>query len=247
MIVSGNRKDEELLTEVPPAICNAFAAVSERNGFRAETVRSMRLDIGALSRPLKRCDLFACGGTCCHDGVYLSSEEARVIRELVREQRDELAEIGAELPEQVVVYGKWRDVASGPKTATRPAPMREKVVGYPAHFPETRCVFLLPDSRCALQAFSIQEGRHPWHWKPLTCWLHPLSITTGPDRKPVLTLYGEETDPQRFEDYDGFTCRTHCGRTAGDGEAAWLVLKEELAALGEIGDRDLLREIEDLS
>lgn len=247
MIVSGNRKDKELLTEVPNSLNHAFAAFPESKRFLAGTVQAMRLDIAALSRPLKRCDLSACGGTCCHDGVYLSSDEARVIRELVAEKRDAFEGMGAELPEQVVVYGKWHDVASGPKTATRPAPMREKVAGYPAHFPETNCVFLLPDARCALQAYSIQEGRHPWYWKPLTCWLHPLSITSGPDRKPVLTLYREETDPQRFEDYDGFTCRTHCGRTVEDGAPAWLVLKEELTALGELGERDLLREIEELS
>lgn len=82
------------------------------------------------------------------------------------------------------------------------------------------------------------------HYKPLTCWMHPLSIAGDASGRPRLTLYDEASDPQRFEDYDGFACRTHCGRTAPGGEPAWKILGDEIAALGEIGDRDLVAEIE---
>ncbi|MDF1658416.1 MAG: hypothetical protein P1U58_12450 [Verrucomicrobiales bacterium] len=223
---------------------HAIAAYPETRELLADTVQAMTLDHEALSRPLRRCDLAKCGGNCCHDGVYLSSGEAGAIRALVQDHPEELEKTGASLPGQVVVYGKWRDITSGPKTATRSAPMKASVADYPSHFPETNCVFLLPDARCALQAYSVAQGLHPWHWKPLTCWLHPLSITAGPNHKPILTLYSEETDPQRFDDYDGFVCRTHCGRTEEAGEPAWQVLWEEIEALGEIGDRDLLAELE---
>ncbi len=221
-----------------------MTAYSETREMLADTVRAMTIDRVALSRPLKRCELTACGGTCCHDGVYLSSEEARVLRTLVEEDRETIEETGVTLPEKVVVYGKWRDITSGPKTATRSADMQSRVSDYPPHFPGTNCAFLLPDARCSLQAYAMDKGLHPWHWKPLTCWLHPLSITAGEDHKPRLTLYSEETDPQRFDDYDGFVCRTHCGRTEDGGEPAWQVLREELEALGEIGGRDLIAEIE---
>lgn len=223
---------------------HAFAAFPETREDLADLVREMSLDHEALLRPLRRCDLAVCGGTCCHDGVYLSSEEARVLRELPDAERKEMGNLGWEEPDRIVVYGKWRDITSGPKTATRPAPMREIAVDYPAHFPETRCVFLLRDSRCALQVLAGRRGWHPWHLKPLTCTLHPLAIVSGPDRKPRLTLHDEESDPQRFDDYDGFACRTHCGRTVEGGEPAWRVLREELAALGEIGGRDLSGEME---
>jgi hypothetical protein len=223
----------------------AIEAYPESRAALGETVRKMSVDHEALNRPLERCRLEACGGSCCHDGVYLSSEEARVIRETVEDHRHDLERIGVDLSEQAVVYGKWRDVTSGPKTATRSDPSREGMTDYPGHFPATSCVFLLPDFRCALQVFAVDRGLHPWHLKPLTCWLHPLSITSGPDRKPRLTLHDENSDPQRFDDYDGFVCRTHCGRTASDGEPAWRVLREELAILGEIGDRDLIAEIEE--
>lgn len=223
---------------------HAIAAFPESRETLADTVSGMSLDIAALSRPLRRCNLTACGGTCCHDGVYLSSEEARVVRNLAGERRGELEALGAELPEQVVVYGKWRDAASGPKTATKPSLMRAKVGDYPEHFPETSCVFLLDDARCALQVMATKEDKHPWTYKPLTCWLHPLSITSGPNHKPLLTLYSVVTDPQRYPDYDGFVCRTHCGRSQEAGELAWQVLRWEIETLGEIGGRDLIAEIE---
>lgn len=123
--------------------------------------------------------------------------------------------------------------------------MKEKVADYPEHFPNTNCVFLLDDARCALQSLAVEEGKHPWHYKPLTCWLHPLSISSGPKHKPMLTLYSEENDPQRYPDYDGFVCRTQCGRTCSGGEPAWQVLRWEIETLGEIGGRDLIAEIKE--
>ncbi len=225
---------------------HAIAAFPETREFLAETVRGMTLDGKALQRPLRRCDLNSCGGTCCHDGVYLSSEEARVIRALSDSASTELKAIGAELPKQTVVYGKWRDVAAGPKTAVKVAPMRGKVPDYPDHFPETNCVFLLPDARCSLQVLATNRGLHPWHYKPATCWLHPLSVVSGPDYKPRLTLFSAKTDPQRFDNYDGFVSRTHCGQTCEGGEPAWRVLHQELETLGQIGDRDLIGELGEL-
>lgn len=221
----------------------AIAGFPQSREDLADIVSAMTLDFEALSRPLRRCDLARCRGTCCHDGVYLSSEEARVIREHSAEVGQALRGQGLVLPEQTVVYGKWRDAVSGPKTATRPAPERERMPDYPAHFPRTSCVFLLPDSRCSFQVWAQERGLHPWHFKPLTCWLHPLSIVGGSDHKPRLTLHEEGTDPQRYDDYDGFVCRTHCGRTEEGGEPAWSVLREELTTLGELAGRDLVAEI----
>jgi hypothetical protein len=208
-------------------------------------VRDLQLDKKGLQRPLKQCDLAKCRGTCCHDGVYLNSEEAGVIRELVNESREDFESLGLDLPEQVVVYGRWRDVTSGPKTAKRPEPMHETVPDYPEHFADTNCVFLMNDARCGLQALAVVRGKHPWFYKPSTCWLHPLSIVSGEDGSIVLTLHSDETDPQRFDDYDGFVPRTHCGRTCMGGEPAYKALSGEIKMLGELGGRDLLGELDD--
>ncbi|MEX2579796.1 MAG: hypothetical protein WD342_12120 [Verrucomicrobiales bacterium] len=215
---------------------SAFPKTMER---LAKNLEGLTVDAEALERPLQRCDLARCGGTCCHDGVYLSGEEATVVRELAETAREEFKALGLDLPEKVVVYGSWRGRISGPKTATLPSPMREKVPGYPAHFPETRCAFLLPDARCGLQALATERGLSPWHYKPETCWMHPLSIVPGPDGKPRLTLHDADSDPQRYDDYDGFVCRTHCGRSCENGRPARETLREEIAVLEGLAGRGL--------
>ncbi len=221
----------------------AITAYPETLAWLGETVSAMSVDADSLRRPLRCCDLAECRGTCCHDGVYLDVEEAKVLREVVEESRAEIEAMGLELPERVVVYGSWRDEVSGPKTAVRQEPRHGVVAGYPTHFPETACVFLLPDARCALQALAMKCGLPPWFYKPLTCWLHPLAIEGVVEGRPVLVLHDEESDPQRFPDYDGFVSRTPCGRTCAEGEPAWRVLEEELRFLGELGGRDLVEEI----
>ena len=204
-------------------------AFPETMGKLADMVAEITLDLEALSLPVRSCDLSECRGTCCHDGAYLSSEEAEVIRNSVEANRETFSEIGIDLPAQVVVYGKCRDIASGPKTATRPAPMRKRVSDYPGHFPETNCVFLHPqDARCGLQLLAAVKGLPKWYFKPATCWMHPLSISKDNSGKPVLTLYNETSDPQKFPDYDGFVCRTPCGRECTGGRPAIEVLHEEI-------------------
>jgi hypothetical protein len=222
----------------------AITAYPETLEWLADTVASMRVDTASLQRPLSRCDLSKCRGTCCHDGVYLGPEEAEVLRGVVAGAREEIEAMGIHLPSRVVVYGTWRETTSGPKTAVRREPKHGVVEGYPEHFPETACVFLLEDARCALQALAVNRGLPPWYYKPLTCWTHPLAFDGIEDGVPVLTLHNEENDPQRFPDYDGFVCRTPCGKTCEGGEPAWKVLEEELRFLGELGGRDLIGEIE---
>jgi len=200
-------------------------------GHVAELLAGEEFDHPSLETPLEACELARCGGTCCHDGAYLSDEEAAVIRTLVHDERETFVSIGLDLPERAVVYGRWRDVASGPKTATRPDAKRERVPEYPAHFPETACVFQLSDGRCGLQVLAGEKGLEPWYFKPFACWMHPLVIRRDAEGRARVVLPTEETDPQRFEGYDGFACRTHCGRRREGGKAAREVLAVELGAL----------------
>ena len=209
-----------------------------------DLVRDLEIDHAALQRPLVRCDLGRCRGTCCHDGVYLDRDEVGVLFSLLDEHRDDLVALGADLPEFPLVDGNWRGVVSGPKTAIRPEPMAATAEDYPSHFPDTACVFLLEDARCSLQQFAIDRGLDPWYFKPATCWLHPLAIEQTEDGTAVLTLHDRDSDPQRFPDYDGFASRTPCGALpATGGRPAWKVLAAEISRLGEIGGRDLLGEI----
>lgn len=222
----------------------AIAAYHNTIEWLGDLVAGMELDHAALQRPLKRCDLVRCGGNCCYDGAYLGEEEAEVIREVVRTSRADLERIGLELPDQTVVFGSWQDSISGPKTATRPSSLRQRIPDYPAHFAETACVFLLDDARCGLQVLAQERSLPPWYYKPVTCWMHPLTIESAPGNRSLLTLHNEANDPQQFEGYDGFVSRTHCGRTCEGGEPAYRVLAEEIEFLGSLADRDLAAEIE---
>ena len=56
----------------------------------------------------------------------------------------------------------------------------------------------------------------------------------------MVRLDNESSDPYRLPEYDGYVCRTRCGRTAPGGRPASEVLSAELAFLGAIAGRDLL-------
>lgn len=164
---------------------------------------------------LAPCDLAACEGMCCHDGVYLSEEEARALRRLVFRRRAELPD----LPDRFVVHE-----GGAPKTAVRPHAYRQ--ADFPAHFPRTRCVFALPDARCALQALAVKDGAHPWAYKPRACWMHPL-------RESATGLLPPPADPaadwDRAEGYPGYVCYTRCGAHRPDGTPWEEALGEEVA------------------
>ncbi len=187
------------------------------------------LDRASFERPLARCDLAHCRGTCCSEGVTLNDEVAAVLRHLLRKEADFFRASGVDPETALEREGRaWR-------TALRPEPFHALVPDYPAHLPDTACAFLLADSRCALQALADARGLHPWHYKPLACWLHPVSISPE-----GVVLHDAATDP--YGEHTGFTTATHCGRTAPCGRPAAEVLRAEIDFLGEVLGRDLLGE-----
>lgn len=196
------------------------------------TLADAPLDRASFERPLLPCALGRCHGTCCSEGVYLNAEGALVIRNLLRREAELFRALGMERPEEALVE-ETEDGVRSVRTARRPKPFRALVPDYPAHFAETSCAFLLPDARCALQAAAEAKGLHPWHYKPLACWLHPVSISPEGIR-----LHDAASDPHA----GGWTTETHCGRTEPCGRPAREVLAAELEFLGGILGRDLLAE-----
>jgi hypothetical protein len=85
---------------------------------------------------------------------------------------------------------------------------------------------------------SEADGKHPWYYKPFTCWLQPIKLSDN-----AIRLYDETTDPNKLPGYDGFVIRTHCGCNAEDGRPAVEVLRQELEFLGKLLNRDLLAEL----
>ena len=189
-----------------------------------EALADAPLDTASFARPLARCDLARCAGTCCAHGATLSAEEALVVRQLTRRHVDRVRAMVPDLPDEPVVDdgGAWR-------TAVKPRPMRALAEHYPAHFPDTACAYLDPEARCALQRLAVEHGRDAWAYKPLACWLHPIALSAD-----AVTLPDAATDPYP----GGFASATHCGRTVPNGSPAREVLGAELARLGAVLARD---------
>lgn len=200
-------------------------------------IREAAVDHAAFERPLKVCELARCRATCCHDGVVLGEEEVQVIGEVVESKGEQLQGLGWE-------GGEWLEERDGKwKTRTRAAEPGELAEDFSDHFPKTRCVFLDGEHRCVLQRLSVEEGRPPWYWKPVSCWMQPIRVQAAPGERPVLTLPGVADDPKARGGYPGFSPCTPCGREEAEGGKAGRVLRAELDMLGALGERNLRREL----
>jgi hypothetical protein len=198
------------------------------------------VDAQSFQRPVARCEISTCRGMCCYDGVYVNQESAAVIERVAKEHAGFFASLDLRLPESVIVEGDWPWKKGGLKTAVAPRAFSKTVEGFPPHFTDSACVFLTSDGRCSLQLLSAHLGRHPWYYKPVKCWMHP--ITLEGEEHAVLLLHNDRTDPYRLPGYDGFVSRIFCGRTCPGGAPAATVLAEELTFLSRIVGRDLLAE-----
>jgi hypothetical protein len=218
-----------------------LTAYAEDEAMLRERLAPGIVDARSFRRPLARCDISQCRGMCCYDGVYVSEASAAVISELATDHAAFFAGLGLKLPPRVIVQGDWEDRSDGVKTAVRPHPFSGRVQEYPRHFTDTACVFLALDGRCSLQVLSERLGRHPWFYKPVKCWMHPMTL--GGQAKDVLLLHSRETDPYRLPRYDGFVSTIFCGRTCPGGAPASEVLVPELTFLSRIVGRDFVAEV----
>jgi hypothetical protein len=201
-----------------------------------ERCKDAKLSPAEFQRKLSRCSLSTCRGMCCYGGVSVDDGTAAVLQRLSSERASDFRDMGLELPETVVAPTEWHGTV-GNITGLKPLAFRSVVENYPAHFDETACVFLLDDARCGLQVLAGRDGKHPWYYKPLSCWLLPIKISDS-----EIHLYDCASDPFRFPDYDGFVSRIFCGQTSDCGLPAAEVLKPELEFLGRILHRNLISE-----
>jgi len=206
-------------------------------------LQEARVDHAAFEQRLSPCELSQCRATCCHDGVCLSPEEMAALQALLTRHEAQFHAYGLAL--SAATAFEERPHGGGWKTATRAASPAELAADFPAHFPRTRCVFLDNEHRCAWQRLAVDEGQPSWFFKPITCWMHPVSLQSGThaDPRPTLTLHVAAHDPQRTEKYPGFASCTQCGRADAAGNPAVAVLHAELQQLAAIADRDFVAEL----
>ncbi len=176
------------------------------------------IDHEAFEKSLPLCQLNQCRATCCHDGVILSEEEVKILSELGGSEGLVTRENGQ----------------LGTKTVA--ADTGELAEDFPAHFPKTRCVFLDREHRCHWQLKAVTEGKHPWFYKPISCWLHPVLVAKREGRALV-------TIRTREKDEASFASHTPCGRVTLGAPPARESLAMELKMLSRISGRDFYGEL----
>ena len=207
----GTTQGEIIMNELPTIFRETAAGL-------ARQLREAAVDHAAFERGLSVCELSKCRATCCHDGAILSAEEAEVLT-------------GFDDREGIETLPGGRK-----KTRTVMAEHHELAKSFPDHFGKTRCVYLDGEDRCFWQLKSVEEGRHPWFYKPTSCWMHPVLLTQR-DRRSFLTILASE------EDSKGFASNTPCGMARSCVEPARSCLGMELEMLELISGRDFSREL----
>src|SRR5262245_8496096 len=177
-----------------------------------EAVAVRQVDRASFDRPLARCDLARCRGSCCATGVAVNDETAAVLRRLVARERDWFRSIGIDLPDDVIASPPEAIALGQGRTALAPRQFHGTVDGFADHFPDAACVFLLGDGRCSLQVLSVVRGHHPWYFKPMPCWLHPIIVSDE-----AVTVPDEQADHLPGHEGEGFVTSTLCGRTSACG------------------------------
>ncbi len=148
-----------------------------------------------------------CNGQCCHYGVYTDLKEHELIMSLkdrliplMDETQTKNIEDWFEEPE------KDEDFDSGVAVGTE--------------LYNKKCVFLDKDGLCIIQRLAINEGAHPWKYKPLYCILFPLTIFEG-----ALTI-----------DYEHMDRLSHCNKDGKHTTSIYEYCRNELTHLfGEEG------------
>ena len=199
----------------------------------AKQLQVAEFDTEAFEAALSPCS--NCAGVCCSHGFYPEDDEREDLLQILKEKEDALIKIGVKKPASWFVDEAHPDFGTVQRVALQERAFLKNVSNYPKHFPDTACVFLLDNARCALQVLAMEEGKHKWFYKPILCSLFPVVVDEKDDESIGITVY----DPSRSEiprpEYDGFNADTPCGtihkKHTPHTIPAKEVLKEELEFL----------------
>lgn len=152
----------------------------------------------------------SCQSKCCYDGVYITGEEEKNIKEFVENHKEYFKDI----PTPYIVDGDWPGM-----TKTRKTEKVEKIDyndTYPKHFTKTKCIFELENGECKLQRIATDEQMHPWSIKPKACWLFPIRGVAGDEILPPPT--NKDKDPDYIDEkYPGYVTFMPCVKAKQNG------------------------------
>lgn len=206
-----------------------------------ETVRTARaelarapLEVASFARPLSACDVARCHGACCSDGAPLNSEEVTVLSRLAACEAPALTALGL-VPDHLVAAA---ELGGAGHTGLRMRDPGERSPRHPESVPDTACAALTRDGLCGFQVLAVQKGMHRWFWKPMVCWLHPISADASGIHLPA-----EGISRDRAYRDGSFASVTECSRAGTGARPAVDVLADELSFLGVLIGRDVREEI----
>ena len=122
------------------------------------------------AEPLQRCSLGECKGACCVFGVWVDLREVTDILQ-------NAALILPHMPTDCRNPGEWfAAVEDVDKHSPSGKVIHTAVENRLDHYGKTACVFCLADGKCSLQVAAVENGLHPWRFKPYYCIIHPLDL-----------------------------------------------------------------------
>ena len=104
-----------------------------------------------------------CNGECCYYGVYTDKAEHETILSL----KDKLIPLMDDTQSKVV--SEWFEEPVPDDDFDSGIAVGTQVIN-------GKCTFLDKNGLCVIQSLAINEGKHPWDYKPLYCYLFPVTI-----------------------------------------------------------------------
>jgi hypothetical protein len=205
----------------------------------AQQLKIATFDHESLEASLSPCT--SCAGVCCSHGFYPEPDELLDLQDILDEKEEALIQLGVKKPASWFIDEEHPEFGTVKRVALNERAFSENVSNYPKYFPDTACVFLLENARCALQVLAMNEGKHKWSYKPILCSLFPLVIDEQDNGTIAVTVYDPNRSEQPRPEYDGFNADTPCGAIHQKNSLhtfpAKEVLKEELAFLSAMSER----------
>ena len=154
-----------------------------------------------------------CNGECCYYGVYTDKAEHETILTL----KDKLIPLMDETQSKNI--SEWFEEPQEDDDFDSGIAVGTQVIN-------GKCTFLDKNGLCVIQALAINEGKHPWDYKPLYCYLFPVTIF-----EKTLTL-----------DDDHINRLKQCNRSNENGANIIEACKDELIRfLGDEGYNQLIQ------